>query len=386
MMNKKKLYIYRLFNFRLALIDYYLINELSYFFLFSVGLFSSLGITLSTISDLAYKITEYNLPIKIAIKVFCLKLPEFIAYALPISMLLTTLVTYGRLSHDSELIACRSVGISIFRLILPALIFSLMVIGITFVFNEIVVPAANYQATIIQEQFIPETSFSLQRKDIYYPEYEKSNHQTQKSLKRLYYAESFDGKNLRNLTIISWAENQLSQIIVSQSASWDQTQKLWNLVNGSINYFTENISNNFSKQFDYLQLPLAKTLFALVSQERNPEEMNIAQASQYLDLIKLTDDDKNIRLFQVRIQQKYAFPFICLVFAAIGSTLGASSQNIGRAKSFGFTALIVFVYYLFSFLVNALGLVGVLSPFLASWLPNFLGLGLAFWLLIKTSL
>ncbi|AFZ36147.1 permease YjgP/YjgQ family protein [Stanieria cyanosphaera PCC 7437] len=385
-MNKKKLYIYRLFNFRLALIDYYLINELSYFFLFSVGLFSSLGITLSTISDLAYKITEYNLPIKIAIKVFCLKLPEFIAYALPISMLLTTLVTYGRLSHDSELIACRSVGISIFRLILPALIFSLMVIGITFVFNEIVVPAANYQATIIQEQFIPETSFSLQRKDIYYPEYEKSNHQTQKSLKRLYYAESFDGKNLRNLTIISWAENQLSQIIVSQSASWDQTQKLWNLVNGSINYFTENISNNFSKQFDYLQLPLAKTLFALVSQERNPEEMNIAQASQYLDLIKLTDDDKNIRLFQVRIQQKYAFPFICLVFAAIGSTLGASSQNIGRAKSFGFTALIVFVYYLFSFLVNALGLVGVLSPFLASWLPNFLGLGLAFWLLIKTSL
>jgi lipopolysaccharide export system permease protein len=385
-MNKKNLYIYRLLNFRLSLIDYYLINELSYFFLFSVGLFSSLGVALSTISDLAYKITEYNLPINIAIKVFCLKLPEFIAYALPISMLLSTLITYGRLSHDSELIACRSVGISIYRLVLPALIVSLIVTVITFVFNEIVVPAANYQATVIQDQFIPETSFSLQRKDIYYPEYENFYDQTQKSLKRLYYAKSFDGKNLKDLTIISWAENKLSQIIISQSASWNKTQKVWNLVNGSINYFTENISNNLSKQFDYLQLPLSKNLFALVSQERNPEEMNIDQANQYLDLIKLTGDDKNIRLFQVRIQQKYAFPFICLVFAAIGSTLGASSQNIGRAKSFGFTALIVFVYYLFSFLVNALGLVGVLSPFLASWLPNFLGLGLAVWLLIKTSL
>lgn len=171
-MNKKNLYIYRLLNFRLSLIDFYLINELSYFFLFSVGLFSSLGVALSTISDLAYKITEYNLPINIAIKVFCLKLPEFIAYALPISMLLTTLVTYVRLSHDSELIACRSVGISIYRLVFPALILSLIVTGITFVFNEIVVPAANYQATVIQEPFIPETSFSLQRKDIYYPEYE----------------------------------------------------------------------------------------------------------------------------------------------------------------------------------------------------------------------
>lgn len=384
-MNKKNLYIYRLLNFRLSLIDYYLINELSYFFLFSVGLFSSLGVALSTISDLAYKITEYNLPINIAIKVFCLKLPEFIAYALPISMLLTTLVTYGRLSHDSELIACRSVGISIYRLVFPALIVSLIVTGITFIFNEIVVPAANYQATIIQESFIPESSFSLQRKDIYYPEYKNLNDRTQKSLKRLYYAKSFDGKNLKHLTIISWTENRVSQIILSQSASWDKTQKVWNLVNGSINYFTQNISNNFSKQFDYLQLPLSKNLFALVSQERNPEEMNIQQANQYLSLIKLTGDDKNIRLFQVRIQQKYAFPFICLVFAAIGSTLGASSQNIGRAKSFGFTALIVFIYYLFGFLVNALGLVGVLSPFLASWLPNFLGLGLAVWLLIKTS-
>ncbi|GAB4243173.1 MAG: LptF/LptG family permease [Stanieria sp.] len=345
-----------------------------------------MGVALSTISDLAYKITEYDLPITIAIKVFCLKLPEFIAYALPISMLLTTLVTYGRLSHDSELIACRSVGISIYRLVFPALILSLIVTGITFVFNEIVVPAANYQATVIQGQFIPETSFSLQRKDIYYPEYENLNNSTQKSLKRLYYAKSFDGKNLKNLTIITWTKNRLSQIIVAQLASWDKTQKVWNLANGSINYFTENSSNNFNKQFDYLQLPLSKNLFALVSQERNPEEMNIQQANQYLDLIQLTGDDKNIRLFQVRIQQKYAFPFICLVFAAIGSTLGASSQNIGKAKSFGFTALIVFVYYLFSFLVNALGLVGILSPFLASWLPNFLGLGLAVWLLIKTSL
>jgi len=59
--------------------------------------------------------------------------------------LLAALMTYSRLSSDSELIALRSCGVSIYRLVLPAFILSFVVTG-TFLFNEQVVPAANYQA------------------------------------------------------------------------------------------------------------------------------------------------------------------------------------------------------------------------------------------------
>jgi len=59
--------------------------------------------------------------------------------------LLAALMTYSRLSSDSELIALRSCGVSIYRLV-PAFILSFVVTGMTFLFNEQVVPAANYQA------------------------------------------------------------------------------------------------------------------------------------------------------------------------------------------------------------------------------------------------
>jgi len=56
------------------------------------------------------------------------------------STLLAALMTYSRLFSDSEL-TLRSCGMSIYRL-MPAVILSFVVTGITFLFNEQVVPAA----------------------------------------------------------------------------------------------------------------------------------------------------------------------------------------------------------------------------------------------------
>ena len=156
--------IKNLLRCRVSLIDRYLVKELSVFFLFSVGLFSALGVTIGTVSDLGYKITEHKLPIPIAILIFGFKIPEYIAYALPISMLLTSLIIYGRLSRDRELVALASFGINFYRIITPALVFSLMVIGVTFLFSELIVPGANYQANLVQTPYIEQSELNLQKK------------------------------------------------------------------------------------------------------------------------------------------------------------------------------------------------------------------------------
>lgn len=156
--------IKNLLRCRISLIERYLVKELSLFFLFSVGLFSALGVAIGTISDLGYKITEHQLPIPIAILIFGYKIPEYIAYALPISMLLTSLITYGRLSRDRELVALASFGVDFYRIITPALGFSLIVTGVTFLFNELIVPAANYQANLIPTPYIEQSELNRQKK------------------------------------------------------------------------------------------------------------------------------------------------------------------------------------------------------------------------------
>jgi len=390
-MNQSKYSLLSLLVSRLNLLDRYITIKLSYFFLFSLGLFSAVGVAIGTISDLIDKVLEYNLPIPIALEILLLKIPEFIAYALPISVLLAALIAYGHLGSNNELIAMRSIGISVYRFVAPALVLSSIVTAITFLFNELVVPVANYQATIIQQEFLPPEEQSLQKINIIYPEYEverdskQSNFKNSQKLKKLVYAESFDKNKLRGLIIINWTEDRLDQIIVSESAKWNDRQNVWDIFQGNIYNFSEINTTDNTEQFTHRQFSISRAPFDLVRQERDPYEMNIAQAWQYLKILQFSGDEKQILMFRVRIQQKIAFPFICIIFALIGSALGASIESVGRAKSFGLCVAIAFSYYLLSFVLGALGLVNILSPFLAAWLPNFLGLGSGGWLLVKTA-
>jgi lipopolysaccharide export system permease protein len=113
--------------------------------------------------------------------------------------------------------------------------------------------------------------------------------------------------------------------------------------------------------------------------------MNLAQSLEYLELIRGTSDDDKLRELKVRIQQKVSFPFVCLVFGLVGATLGTKPQQTGRGTSFGISILIIFGYYLLAFITGAIGQVGILSPFMAAWIPNFIGFGIGGWLLFRSA-
>ena len=370
----------KLIPVRLSILDRYLLSQLLDFFLFSVSLLATVGVTIGTVADLTYKINEHNLPLNRAILVFFLKIPEYTAYALPIGTLLTTLTIYGRLNSDRELIALRSVGLSLYRIIAPAIAFSLVITGITFFFNELVVPAANFQAQLWQNPFLGETEFNLQRKDIFWPEYQDLTGNN-KQLKRLYYAENFNGRQLNDITVMIWSGDKLQQIIRAKHAKWNENKQVWELREANQETLTNSLSSTEVEQFFYHEISLPKTFFTLVQVARSPEEMSLPQARTYLNLIASSGSSKTIRLFQVRIQQKIAFPHICLVFALVGATLGSAHYNINKSQGFGLCVVIVFSYYLLGFLTNALGIVGFISPWLSAWIPNLLGLGVSGWLL-----
>jgi lipopolysaccharide export system permease protein len=372
--------------FKLSIFDIYLLKELVPPFIFSVAMFSSLGVAIATLSDLSYKIINSNLPFIYALEIFLLKIPEYIAYALPISILLTTLITYSRLSKDSEIIAFRSCGLSILRLTVPALFLSILITLITFIFNEQIVPHANYQATkILVEQLNEERNF-LWKKDIFYPEYiqkKEKNGKNIKHLKRLFYAQKFDGVNMQSLTILDTEETRLNKVIFSQKGSWNNKHKTWDLFNGFIYHVTDNPLSAESSAFEQMQVSFPKTPLDLAINSRDPYEMNIAQSQEYIKLLKLLGDEKTILMFQVRTAQKIAFPFVCIIFGLIGSSIGCQPNNASKANSFGLCVGIVFVYYLSSFVIGGLGLIGFISPWMAAWIPNIGGLLIAGYLLTK---
>jgi lipopolysaccharide export system permease protein len=371
-----------------SVMDRYIAAQLLMPFLFGVGAFSSIAVSVGAVFDLVRKVVESGLPIGIALNVFLLKLPYFIVLAFPMSTLLTTLMTYSRLSSDSELIALRGCGVSIYRLVLPAVILSFLVTGITFLFNEQIVPAANYQATLTLERALQEEKPVFQDRNIFYPEYQEVKQpdgSTANVLTRLFYADQFDGERMKGLTIVDRSKGSVNQIVVADSAMWNPLQNTWDFFNGTIYLVAPDSTYRNILRFEHQQLQLPRTPLDVAEKGRDYDEMNIADSRERLEKTRPSGDEKKIRKLQVRIQEKIAFPFVCVVFGLVGATLGTKPQRTGRATSFGISLIIIFSYFLLRVVGNALGLSGILSPWMSAWLPAIFGLAAGGLLLVRAA-
>jgi len=371
-----------------SVMDRYIASELLLPFLFGVGAFCSVGVAVGAVFELVRKVVESGLSLTIAINILLLKLPYFIMYALPTAVLLATLMTYSRLSSDSELIAMRSCGVSIYRLVLPAIVLSFVVTGMTFILHEQVVPIANYQASLTLGQALQKKEPSFQKQNIYYPEYREVIQRDGGKvnvLTRLFYADQYDGKRMKGLTIVDRSHEGLNQIIVAQSAVWNTVKSTWDFFNGTIYLVAPDSSYRNILRFQHQQIQLPRTPLDLAEKNRDYDEMNIAQAQEQLEILRLSGDEQKIRKLKVRIQEKFAFPFICVVFGLVGAALGSKPQRASRATSFGISIVVIFSYYLLGFIISALGVAGVLSPWLSAWLPKIFGLAAGGLLLIQSA-
>ncbi|AFZ37396.1 permease YjgP/YjgQ family protein [Stanieria cyanosphaera PCC 7437] len=372
----------------LYVMDLYIVKELFLPFLFGMGMFTSLALSIGTLFDLVRKVTESGLLLSVAIQVLFLKLPEFVVLAFPMSMLLAALMAYSRLSSDSELIALRSIGVNIYRLLVPVVVFSFFVVLITFVVHNFVSPAANYQAELTLEKALDKIEPSFKERNIIYPEYGKvelADGNKETVLTRLFYAEEFDGQQMKGLTILERSQVGVNQIVTAQSATWNISENTWDFFNGTIYLIANDGSYRNIVRFQHQKLALPRTPLDITKEGRDYGQMNILQAQEYLKIVKLRGDDKKVRKLEVRIQEKIAFPFVCLVFALIGAAIGTRPQNTSKATSFGICVGLIFAYYLLSFIISSMGVWGVLSPFLAAWLPNILGLAAAGLLITSSS-
>ncbi len=363
--------------------DRYIFQELLSPFLFGVAAFTSVGLSIGVVFDLVRQVTESGLPTIVALQVFLLKLPDFMVLAFPMSILLASLMAYNRLSSDSELVALRSCGISAYRFIIPAIALSVMVTGLTFVFNESIVPAANFQAKLTLETALRKERPQLQQKDnIVYQQFTPGSG----ALSRIFYAKRYDGSQMLGLTVLDFTRGALDQIIKAESANWNPQTQAWEFRNGQVIGTDGKSDAPVVMQFSRQEFRIPQTPLDIASQSRDETQMNIAQISDYLRLLREANNTNEIRKMEVRLQQKLSLPFVCLVFGLVGSALGiVPNQRTSRATGFGISVLIIFTYYLLSFVSGALGINGTIPPLLAGWFPALLGGGIGVYLLTRAA-
>ncbi len=363
---------------RLSVLDRYVMQELLKPFLFGVGIFSAVGVSAGSLFTLLQQVTSTQLPLAIALKILMLQVPRFVSFALPMAMLLASLLCLARLSSDRELTALRACGVSFYRLLAPILVFCLSVMGLMFALNEDLVPFTQYQSKLMMQQPALEGKLNLQDKNVFYQEYGPD-----REVRRFFYAQTFDGQSMQALTILDLTLPQANQVISAERANWDPKESRWQFQNGKIYRVTADGSDQSVASFKDQQLYVPRDPLDLAAPQQALEDMSIADARGYLAQQRQKGDATQQRKAELHIQQQFALPVVTLLFGVIGSTLGTSLRRVSNSTGFGISILIVLGYYFLGFLTSSLGNLGILPPIAAAWLPNG-AIGLtAVWLLAR---
>jgi len=374
--------------------DRWLIAQILPPMLFAISTFTVISLSVGVMFDLIRKIVEFGLPLFLAIKVLFYSLPSFLVLSFPMAVLLSTLLAYGKLSANSELLALKSLGIKTSRIIAPAIAVSIFMTGLTFYFNDNLVPASNKLAESTLRAGIGSSFSSEKGKDnIMFSRYgSKIDSATNKPTKtnqfltHIFYASLFENNIMQEVTVLDFSRQDIQQILKAKSAVFDKKNSSWIFTNGSIVSIDQG-GQTTNIQFEKYRYPFIEGPLDLARIPKDATEMSLKQALEAERIYKETGNLKEIRRIQVRIQEKFTLPCACLVFGLIGSSLGSKSNlRSSKSQGFGLSVILILFYYVISFVFSSLGVKGLFSPIIATWLPVLISMGGGIYFLRKSSL
>ena len=377
----------------IPLIDKWLIGQLIPPLIFSISAFTVVSLSVGVMFDLIRKIVEFGLPFSLALKILFLKLPGFLVLSFPMSVLLSTLLTYGKLSSNSELLALKSIGIKTSRFILPALIVAVFMTGLTFFFNDSLVPYSNRIAEISMRNGLGKSTVIEQGHDIFFPGYgslidPRTNKPTERNtyLTQIFFSRVVENKIMKNVTLLDFSRIGNKQVLSAETASFDKDKDGWTFNNGKIVYFSDNNQTNiinFKKYF----YPLGNGPLKISEISKDANDMTVAEAIAAKNIYENSGNLKEARKMKVRVQEKFTLPFACVVFGLIGSSLGSKSNlRSSRSQGFGLSVILILIYYVMSFVFSSLGVTGFFNPIIATWLPVLISLIGGFYFLKRASI
>ncbi len=115
--------------------------------------FSTSVITLIFLLNLVFRelsrILSKGLPFTVVVEFFTLNMAWILALSIPMAVLTAALMAFGRLASDNEITAMKANGISLYRIVTPALVAAALLAGILVWFNNRILPDMNHRTRVL---------------------------------------------------------------------------------------------------------------------------------------------------------------------------------------------------------------------------------------------
>jgi len=344
------------------LLDRYIVRLFSWVFLLVV----LSGVSLFIIFDLSENIDEI-LKNKVGTGLVLsyykyLSLQMFYEIA-PIVVLVTTLMTFSLLARTNEITACKALGMSLYRVSLPALATALLITFFCGYLESSVLPASNEKVAKLKDRIHGrETPRTYRRADrqwlfgqgryIYnYIHYDPQ----QASLQRL---QVFDFDE----------QHRLTRRLYTESARY--IGDAWVFTNGWARSFKGVDVTGYMRFQEPKIVRYPETPDYFDSEIRPPEQMRYGELKDYIRELK--ESGQAVPELQVHLYNKIALPVASLIMALVALPFAFRLGRQGALYGIGISIVLGITFMAFFAFFSKLGEAGALPPAAAVWSPGAL--------------
>lgn len=353
-------------------LDRYIITKFLGTFFFSIVLILSIAV----VFDITEKIDDFfenqislqEIIFDYYVNFFPYYLNMFSSLFIFISVIFFT----SKLAGNSEIIAMLSTGMSYHRLMWPYFLSAFFLFIMTFWLGGYVIPKASGKMLEFENKYI--THFKTEHAHNVQLEVEPGtilyieSFQLKTSTGYRCSLERFDGKTLISRTIAD-------RIRHDSAYNW---------------HLEEYVERNFNGLREQMDKGKRKDILLPIE----PDELFItAEQAQWMTNPELraymakqeARGAGNIKAFETEWHKRWASAIGAFIVTLLGVTMSSRKVRGGMGKNLGIGIVLTALYILFSTVSTTFSVTGVMSPFMAAWLPNFVFLIIGLFLYTRVS-
>jgi lipopolysaccharide export system permease protein len=274
------------------------------------------------------------------------------------------------MAYNTEIIAILSSGVSFSRMLYPYFVSASLLFLLSLSLNHFIIPPANKIKLEFESQYIKSP---YQRKSM------NLHLQIQPGV-YLYMSNFYSSSNrASHFSLEYFEENVLKSKLIADYAVYDSKKKVWQLNN----YFIRDLSDSL----EVIRSGAKMDTVVNFSADELKQRENVITSMDYFEL------QDNIREQKMRGQNpnksllenynRTSIPFSAFVLTLIGVSLSSRKIRGGIGMQIGIGIALSFIYILFLRFSEVFIQVGVASPMLAAWIPNFIFAAVAVVLYIR---
>lgn len=304
-------------------------------------------------------------------------IPEIIRLTSPLAVFLGVIFVTSRLAQTMQIVALRSAGVSLARLLRPFALVGGALALLMFVFNGWLVPQTQADVLEFQQRYLRTAQQGVLSGHVY-------RQTAPGSIIRVGYYDRRDDRAFRvslqefEETASGARARRLVRRLDAAEMAWVDSLGIWRL--------REVVIRDFEAGRPAVRQPSLDTLLAvrpadLARTERDVERLTLTEAAAHIGYLRRAGAD-NLGRPLVAYHSRFSYPLANLIVVLIGVPLAAVRRRGGQAVPFAIGLLVAFGYLALQRLSEPFGFTGAVPPIVVAWLPHLVFLGLAIILLV----